>query len=375
MADSVDFEAAGLLEGVEEGARQERLRLLEDLTAAGFSVDELREAAAAGRLALLQVDRALRIERPRYTPTQIAEQSGLSLELLRRLWRALGLAEAEDTEVAFDEADLEAAKTVGRFHAAGLDDASLVLISQVIGHGSSRLSETLREIVGEALIEAGDSERSLGMRYGQAAEYMVPMLTPLLGYVLSVHLREQVKSDVVYQEELASGRLLGSRPITVCFADLVGFTRLGEGVAPTVLGSAGRRLTEMAVEVARPPVSLVKMIGDAAMLVAPEPAPLVHAGLVLVELTEASAEMPSVRVGLASGEGVAQSGDWFGAPVNLASRVAAVARPGSVLAAKEVRDATIESFRWSHAGTHRFRGIGGDVRVFRARALDELRGS
>jgi adenylate cyclase len=109
------------------------------------------------------------------------------------------------------------------------------------------------------------------MRYGEAAEYIIPMLTPLLGYVLSVHLREQVKGDVVYQEELASGRLLGSRSITVCFADLVGFTRLEEGVAPTVLGSAGRRLTEMAVEVARPPVSLVKIIGDAAMLVAPSP--------------------------------------------------------------------------------------------------------
>jgi adenylate cyclase len=65
------------------------------------------------------------------------------------------------------------------------------------------------------------------------------MLTPLLGYVLSVHLREQVKGDVVYQEELAYGRLLGSRSITVCFADLVGSTRLGEGVAPTSTPPAG----------------------------------------------------------------------------------------------------------------------------------------
>jgi adenylate cyclase len=126
----------------------------------------------------------------------------------------------------------------------------------------------------------------------------------------------------------------------------------------------------MAVEVARPPVSLVKMIGDAAMLVAPEPESVVHAGLNLVELTEGGEEMPRVRVGVASGEAVAQSGDWFGAPVNLASRVAAVARPGSVLATKAVRDATTESVRWSHAGTRRFRGVAGDVRLFRARAAE-----
>jgi hypothetical protein len=131
MSERVEFEAAGLLDGVEEGAaRDDRLRLLEDLAAAGFSVDELQEAAAAGRLALLHIDRALRKARPCYTPIQVAEHSGFSLELLRRLWRALGLAEADDAEIAFDESDLEAAKTVGQFHAAGLDDASLVLISR-----------------------------------------------------------------------------------------------------------------------------------------------------------------------------------------------------------------------------------------------------
>jgi adenylate cyclase len=363
-----DFEAAGLLDGIDDPpARQARVDLLERLAADGFTVEELTEAAAEGRLALLPVDRVLRDERPSLTPRQIADQSGLPLDTLRRLWRALGLAEAGDDEVAFTGTDLEAAKTVGQFHAAGLDEDALVVIGQVIGHGASRLSETLREIVGEALLEAGDDERSLGLRYGQATEYMVPMLTPILSYVLGVHLREQIKSDVIHQEELASGRLQGGQEVTVCFADLVGFTRLGERVAPAVLGVAGRQLTEMAIEAARPPVRLVKMIGDAAMLVAPGPTPVVEAGLMLARLVESTEGMPSLRVGVASGEAVVHSGDWFGPPVNLASRIAAISRPDSLLATKRVRDRTLDAFQWSHAGRRRFKGVRGEVRLFRAR--------
>ena len=65
--------------------------------------------------------------------------------------------------------------------------------------------------------------------------------------------------------------LPGSREVAVCFADLVGFTRLGEEVAPEELGHLAARLEALAADAAEPPVKLVKTIGDAAMLTAPEP--------------------------------------------------------------------------------------------------------
>jgi adenylate cyclase len=159
----------------------------------------------------------------------------------------------------------------------------------------------------------------------------------------------------------------------VCFADLVGFTRLGDRVAPAELGGAARRLTDMAVEAARPPVRLVKMIGDAALLVAPEPAPLVEAALALAADAERAGDaMPSLRVGVAHGMAVADGGDWYGAPLNLASRVSDVARPGSVLATSEVRDALASSpapaFAWSFAGRRRLRGVRAEVSLYRVRA-------
>jgi adenylate cyclase len=45
----------------------------------------------------------------------------------------------------------------------------------------------------------------------------------------------------------------------------------------------------------------------------------------------ADAVLPQVRVGLATGEVVSRIGDLFGTPVNLASRLTALAAPGAVL--------------------------------------------
>jgi adenylate cyclase len=370
--DAAELEAAGLLEGVDGPAlRDGRIELLQDLLEQGFSVEELLDATRRQRLALLPVDRVFNREGAKYTPVEVAEKSGLGLEFSRRLWRALGMADGGDHVVAFSDADVEAARTVAQFQAAGLPEDALVVISQVLGQGSAQLAETLREVIGEMMLEAGISERTLGLRFAEAGDQLVPMLIPMMGYVLQVHLREQIKTDVISQVELTTGQVEGARHVTVCFADLVGFTRLGERVPPAELSRAGRRLTELAVEVARPPVRLVKMIGDGALLVSSEPEPMVEAALELCRMADLHAgELLPLRAGVADGPAVSQGGDWFGAPLNLASRVTEVARPGSVLATRAVRDSAVEAFEWSYAGRKRFRGVSGDVTLYRARRTE-----
>jgi adenylate cyclase len=110
------------------------------------------------------------------------------------------------------------------------------------------------------------------------------------------------------------------------------------------------------------------MIGDAAMLVAPEPDPVLAAALELVEAADARGErFPQLRAGVACGEAIGRGGDWYGHPVNLASRITAVAYPGSVLATNEVREAADGDYRWSEAGLKRFKGIEGRVGLNRVR--------
>lgn len=363
-----ELQAAGLLDGIEdEAASGRRIELLRQLLADGFSVQELRAATAADRLALLPLDRVLHHD-SKFTRRDIAARAGLSSEFLNRMWRTLGLAEAGDDDVAFGEHDLEAAKLLARFRSAGLDEDTLCTISRVLGDGMARASETILQEVGEALLSAGDDEQAVGLRYAQATEHLIPLLTPLLGYILGVHFKDQIKNAVVTPTELATGRFMSARDVTVCFADLVDFTRLGERVPPEDLSSASRQLTDIAVVAARPPVRLVKIIGDAAMLVSPDPRPLVEAALTLVEQAERHAEtMPPLRVGIASGRAATDSGDWFGTPVNLASRVTGVARAASVLATKDVRDAVTPELSWSYAGHRRFKGIASEVALYRVR--------
>jgi adenylate cyclase len=65
-----------------------------------------------------------------------------------------------------------------------------------------------------------------------------------------------------------------------------------------------------------------------------------------------------------------RAGDWYGRPVNLASRVTGVARPGSVLATEDVREGLADSYAWSYAGERRLKGIDDRVKLFRCRRVD-----
>ena len=73
--------------------------------------------------------------------------------------------------------------------------------------------------------------------------------------------------------------------------------------------------------------------------------------------------------------GLARGGDWYGRPVNLASRLTAVARPGTVLAEESAKEALGEvSFRFSFAGERRLKGIVARVKMFRVRRNGEAAG-
>src|SRR6202030_4752739 len=89
-------------------------------------------------------------------------------------------------------------------------------------------------------------------------------------------------------------------------------------------------LADLAGEVAVRPVRFVKTIGDAVMLVCPDPVSLLDAMLDLVAAADET-DLPQLRVGVASGSAITRAGDWFGSPGNVASRVTGAGRPGAVL--------------------------------------------
>ena len=139
------------------------------------------------------------------------------------------------------------------------------------------------------------------------------------------------------------------RPQAVAFADLVGFTELGETAGVEELTSVATQLSRLAGEVVEPPVRVVKVIGDAVMLVSPDPEQMVATTLELVERAEDHESLPQLRAGVA-----------FGPAVNRA-------RPGSVLTTEEVREAAKDGYTWSSAGPKRLKGIAEPVKTYRVR--------
>jgi adenylate cyclase len=367
----IDFEAEGLLEGVSGEAREARLDLLNALTDDGASLEELKDAVREERLALLPVERAL-VGEYRYTIGDVAEQAGLDADFLARELRALGLPVPEPGERVLTEGDLEAARRSKLFKEVGLPEEGIFEVARVIGNSMARLAAATMGLIAESFRREGDTERDLGFRLAEVARSLSPVLGSTMEYVFERHLHELVRQAVISQEEIKSGQVRDAEEMAVGFADLVGFTKLGERLEVGQIGELSGRLTEIATEVATSPVRLVKTIGDAAMLVSPSSPELLEAMLDLVETIEEDEVLPSAKAGAAWGLTIPRGGDWYGPPVNLASRITDAARPGSVLVTSELAgQAGEERFRYSNAGARHFKGISSQVRVQRARRARE----
>jgi adenylate cyclase len=373
----IDFEAEGLLGDRKGKAREARLALLQELADQGVSLEELRRAVEEDRLVLLPVERAFDSGTDRYTAGEIAEASELDPEFLGRLLQALGAPIPEDDERVYADTDIEAAKRAKLFLDAGLPEEGVLETSRLIGISMANLADANVDLVGEVFTEPGVDERELAMRYAAAAKTMAPLLGETLLHAYRIHLRERIRQAVITEAELAEGRVSGTDEVTVAFADLVGFTRLGESLEIEQIGDLTGRLFELAAKAARPPVRLVKMIGDAAMFASPESAPLLDAVVGLVEST-GTEEIPPLRAGVARGQALGRGGDWYGRPVNLAARITNFARPDSVVVDQAVKDSIAMNnglpFEFSYAGKRRFKGIDGEVPVHRVRRdADESR--
>ncbi|MGI8863720.1 MAG: adenylate cyclase regulatory domain-containing protein [Solirubrobacteraceae bacterium] len=359
----MDFVAEGLLDGLEGDERAARERLLETLLDGGIDLAELRSAVAEDRLALLPVERVLG---GRYTAREIEQRTGVHAPLLLRIRRLQGLPEAGEDDRVFGDEDVEAAQSTRLFLETGLGEKAISEMTRVLGEAMARIAATTAATFVDAFLKPGDSEEEVAIRFAELAESLTPALGPVFMATFKAHLRESVRRGMLGRTERETGHISGEQEVAVCFADLVGFTRLGGEVDVEELGNVAGRLAELAGDVAREPVRLVKTIGDAAMFVSPDPGALVGVALELVAAVEA-AELPTLRAGVAHGGALQRAGDFFGHSVNLASRVTGIARAGSVLCTQEVRDAAPESYEWSFAGKHRLKGLPEPVPLHRAR--------
>jgi class 3 adenylate cyclase len=158
-----------------------------------------------------------------------------------------------------------------------------------------------------------------------------------------------------------------AQQLAVGFVDLVGFTGLSHRLDPRELGQLLERFESLTFDVvAEAGGRVVKLIGDEAMLVCPEAAQAVRAALEIIERTDA-ANLPSARAGIAAGDLLLQGGDYFGEPVNLASRIVDRAPSGAVIVDERTASAPADGFALERLPETSLKGIGA-VPLWRARA-------
>jgi class 3 adenylate cyclase len=299
------------------------------------------------------------------TLAQVAERTGGDEAVVRRLWRSLGLPDwAGDQPVASsDDADAFAALVAC---VALVGEELTVELARAIGAALSRIGDAAnaiaRTISPQGALETSESELETA-RYWAA----IAPLVPGLGRLLDVLVRHHVDLAREHFERSGSFDLMGRRlnRLAVGFIDMSGFTsateRLGEREFAQLMSSFSGRVDDTVRDHGG---RVVKFVGDAAMVVAPDASLLTTIAHDLVEGWSAAGEGLTLHAGLAQGELLSLDGDYFGSAVNIASRLVGLAGPGEVLATEPVGEA-LDDDRWSieWVGPRTIRGIADPVRT------------
>lgn len=156
---------------------------------------------------------------------------------------------------------------------------------------------------------------------------------------------------------------------TFIFADMSGFTALTEAHGDeTAADLAAEFSAAAAPHLRRHEAEEVKTIGDALMIRCNAAASAIRLGLELVHQVGGQHYFPTIRAGMDTGPASERDGDWFGATVNLAARVAGLASGGEVLLTDATRVAagSPSGFALRERGREQLRNVREPVLLFRA---------
>jgi adenylate cyclase len=359
----------------------EHTAVLDFLRELGATDDEIAEAAASGTPSRHALDIVLAQMFP-LSARDVAERAGVPLaEVIDTLGR-MGFRVDEPDTKSFSEADIEL-MNVSRMIGHGLSHVFASAIGRIAdaavaayvteidprlsaaptsrdasGGGLKVLFENFRIRFGHS--PAANDELSIARSNAAAAELAIRAAGSLGSSFLHA-----LREAVVWQRAAQTGvSARGLHRLAVGFVDLTGFTALSREM--TV-----ERLTDLVLDFESTAFSLatdaggrvIKHIGDEVMFVALDAAAGTRIAAGIVESFAHEGLQP--RGGVAFGEVLAVHGDYYGAVVNLASRLTDVAIPGEVLLDEATAASVDESGGLvESAGRRMLKGFDDPVMVF-----------
>jgi len=329
----VDLEGGGWTAGAAAQAR-----IVARMRERGHTLEEVRDAVRDGRLAFGSVEELLPTPSRSHARAEAAAAIGLEEELIERIMALLGTPMALNDRVS-DE-DIEALERVASALHNGFPLIALLQLVRVYAQAGRRIAEAEVRLfhlyVHEPMIRDGVPPVEMAENMERMASELIPTVAPVLEYIHRRYLRFYMEQDVVGHME-ADQPLSRSQPgrvtMAFCFVDLTGFTRFTEEEGDEQALDLVERFVETVEATLPVDATIVKTIGDEVMIVSPDGSELTEWAVGFLALFD---ERPQPRVAIHCGNAVYRDGDYFGAAVNLAHRVAARAMAGEVLVTRSV---------------------------------------
>jgi adenylate cyclase len=158
--------------------------------------------------------------------------------------------------------------------------------------------------------------------------------------------------------------------LAIAFLDMSSYTPLTEVMGDTVAARIVERFSELVREATtRFDGRIVDRVGDAFLLVFPEPRGAIACALEIERRAAMEPQFPAVRGSVHWGDVVYQEGGYVGGALNVASRIATEAIPHQILVTAEVRQeaGALSDVRFVPVGKRQLKGLAESLELFEAR--------
>ena len=347
-------------------------RVVARLRARGHTLAQIKRAGENGQLAAGPLENLLSSSGPRRSLREAARASGLDVDLIERVYTAMGLAAQLD---GISDGDIEVLKYAAAVLDAGLPQPAFLQLMRVYGQALAQIADAevrlIHLYVHEPLMRAGVPSVEIADEMEGLTREVLPFASPFMNYLHDRLLAHFVEQDMIGHMEADLGAdALGEGRVrlAIAFADLAGYARLTVERGDEVALSTVERFVDAVAQTLPLDARVIKMLGDEVMVVGSDPAALTGWA---VELQSGIAPGdPPPRIGIHYGEALYRDGDYFGGEVNKAARVVARAGGGEVLVTRSVADAaaSVDGLQFERIGEIRLKGFSEPTELFLASA-------
>ncbi len=372
------WQSLGLIRGDRASAVEdiERTRLIQLALRRGIRLEAIAKVESENGI----LGRYIRFiqagsESKQYSLAEAAEVVGLDLGRLKRLRDATGVM---DWGEPVDEEYLETLRHLRTGLEAGLPEEAILQLVRVYADSLTRVAEAEGRLfhfyVHERLKAAGVPAEELSRKTNASSDRLTPLIEPIILYFHRLALQRVIRENMVMH--LAEEAGLAEAPeapaqmwVAIAFVDLSSFTAMTSAMGDVAGAEVLDRFSGIVRESAnRWEGRVVKQIGDAFMLVFPEPRLAVGCALEIEQRTASESQFSAVRSGIHWGPVLYRDGDYVGSNVNVAARLAAAAKRHEVLVtgavSEGVKDGLQEGAELRSLGSKRLKGLPEEVELF-----------